>query len=86
MNQEEIRTIKYRGIDDFNRPVFKVLEKKYYIGSTSKLFSHDVKESEVINYFKDNINQLEFFGHSFNCEPEGGKLKDNIKLVIVTIS
>lgn len=74
------RTLKFRGIDDFNRPVFKVLEKNYYIGSTDKLFSSDVKEKEVKEYFKDRLGELIYFGESFNCEPEGTHLKPNLQL------
>ena len=29
--------IKFRGVDDFNRPVFKVVDKAIYFGSTNIL-------------------------------------------------
>lgn len=82
MNDNSKRTLKFRGIDDFNRPVFKVLEKSYYMGSTNKLFSHDTNPKEIVKYFKNHKDDLIFFGYSFGCEPEGGKIKDTLKIII----
>lgn len=78
---KEIRTIQFKGVDPFNRPVFKVLEKSYYIGSINTLFSHNTGEQEIVDYFKEHKEELIFFGHSFGCEPEGGLLKSNIELI-----
>lgn len=80
---ENERTIKFRGIDGWGRPVFKVLEKNYFIGSTDKLFSQTATEQEVVDYFKDRLNELVYFGCSFGCEPEGGSLKKELKLVLL---
>ena len=73
--------IKFRGIDDFNRAVYKVDDKPtIYVGSTETLFSFDATKKEVDDYFKDNIQELEYFGRSFNCEPNGGKI-NNLKII-----
>ena len=34
--------IKFRGIDRWNRPVFKVIDKPMYFGSTDTLFNDEV--------------------------------------------
>lgn len=64
--------IKFKGIDSWNRPVFKAIDKKIYFGSVTTLFEYDDDPDKIIKYFKDNINELEYFGSCFDCEPHGG--------------
>ena len=69
--------IKFRGVDDFNRPVFKVVDSAIYFGGTTTLFP-DLKKfpngtkEEINEYFRNNQHEIEFFGNKFNCEPHGG--------------
>jgi len=74
--------IKFEGIDDWNRPVFKATNHNCRFGSTCTLFNWDEPEEKVVEYFKNHINELEYFGCSFNCEPHGGNLKDTILNII----
>ena len=86
--------IQFIGIDKWNRPVYKVIktsgmfvsedkkQRKIYYGSVDKLFNDDATKEEVDNYFKDNLDELEFFGNHFGCEPMGGRTK-NLKLIII---
>jgi hypothetical protein len=70
--------IKFRGIDDFNRPVYKVYGDKYsslHFGSVTKLFPWDTMPVVIDKYFNEHIDELEYFGTHFNCEPEGGTFK-----------
>ena len=67
--------IKFRGIDDWNRPVFKDIDSPIYIGDVNKLWTYNElgENNHIINtYYKQHIGELEFFGTSFNCEPHGG--------------
>ena len=78
--------IKFRGIDDWNRPVFKVAGEKYsslHFGSTNKLFNHDDSPGIINDYFKDHIEELEYFGDHFNCEPHGGMPFKGLELKII---
>ena len=75
--------IKFKGVDDFNRPVFKDINSNTYYGCTNKLFGWDEKPENIIEFFKSNIGELEYFGSHFNCEPNGGLSKNTI-LNIVT--
>ena len=69
--------IKFKGIDDWNRPVFKDVDSNTYYGSVCKLFSWDEDPKKVIDYFKTaTVDSLEYFGRHFNCEPHGGISKD----------
>jgi len=77
-----IVNIKFVGVDDWNRPIFKSTTSKDYYGSVAKLFDFDSDPQCVIAYFKDHMDELEFFGTSFGCEPMGG-LSANIELNIV---
>ena len=81
-NDNLIINIKFKGVDDWNRPVFKDVDRSVYFGSTNKLFDWSDSEEVIVNYFKDNPNVLEYFGSSFNCEPNGGILKHS-KLNII---
>lgn len=71
--------IKFAGIDDWNRPVFKSLDKKsHFYGCTYKLFQYWAKESEVLRTVDED--DLCYFGSRFNCEPYG-TLVENLKIV-----
>lgn len=69
--------LRFIGIDDFSRPVYKSinLNSTIYFGSTKTLFSKQGKEEvkDINKYFRENLNEIELFGVHFNCEPEGGK-------------
>lgn len=77
--------LKFIGIDDFYRPVFKDVDSTLYFGDVNKLWNYagsGEKYNKLINYYKENLNQLEYFGDKFNCEPVGGR-QDYFKFNIV---
>lgn len=74
--------IKFRGIDDWNRPVFKNIASNSHYGDVNKLWTDNADPFEIIRYYKEHIDQLEYFGTRFGCEPHGG-LDKSIKLEIV---
>lgn len=74
--------IKFRGIDDWNRPVFKNIDSNSHYGSVTTLFNYEDSAEKVIEYFKSHIDELEYFGTAFGCEPHGG-LDERIKFEIV---
>ena len=81
LENKKVINIKFKGIDNYNRPVYKDINSNMYFGSTKITFAHYTKENIINNYFKDNLDELEYFGNSFNCEPHGGhndKYKFNI--------
>lgn len=87
-NQVVTKTeIKFVGIDNWSRPVFKDVKRKIYYGSTFTLLPCKIVHpndsiDEINSYFRKNIDELEYFGNHFGCEPHGG-LNKNIELVIV---
>jgi len=81
-----ILEIKFRGIDDWNRPVYKVVGNKYKslcFGSTNTLFKYEDSSKTINEYFKDHMDELEYFGDRFNCEPHGGMPFKGLELKIV---
>lgn len=72
--------VKFEGIDDWHRPIFKDIESRDRYGDVtcSKTGMPDV----VIPYYKENIHLLEYFGNHFGCEPNGG-LSNEIILNII---
>lgn len=62
--------VKFRGIDFWGRPVFKHVSSNSHFGSTNILFDGHESEAEVLS--KIESSDLEYFGQSFDCEPNGG--------------
>lgn len=81
-NQTRVLKLKFKGIDDWNRPVFKDIEKKQYYGSTDILFSYNATEKEVMEEV-NRKEQLTWFGSSFGCEPMGCRIKEEVKVEFV---
>jgi hypothetical protein len=79
--KKKIIYIKFRGIDDWHRAVFKDINSATYYGDCDA--NKTGKPEDVIEYYRNNINKLEYFGNSFNCEPNGG-LNPNHQLEILT--
>jgi GH43 family beta-xylosidase len=77
-----VTNIKFAGIDSWNRPVFKATNSNNYYGSVTTLFDSYDKKQDIIDYFKRNIYELEWFGTEFDCEPNGG-LNSDIELNII---
>lgn len=82
--KQELRNldIKFSGVDRWNRPIYKLRDKSIYFGSVNTLFNYEATEEEVNNYFLDNIEELEYFGNSFGCEPIGG-ISEDLRLHII---
>lgn len=71
--------IEFKGIDSWNRPVFKSLEKPYrYYGSVNALFDDDATEEKVLSELDED--GLVYFGDHFGCEPMGSN-SGNIEIV-----
>lgn len=70
---EQVRLI-FRGIDNWNRPVWKAPDIKAYYGSTTELFSFGATEEEVLK--KVTTYDLCYFGDHFDCEPMGSSIPD----------
>lgn len=62
--------VKFAGIDSWNRPVFKSLDKpKHFYGDVHTLFSYGATEAEVLELV--TADNLCYFGSKFDCEPYG---------------
>ena len=69
MKTSKAVTVKFEGIDSFNRPVFKSIDGCRRYGSTDKLFSKDAKIEDIIKELTHE--ELVYFGERFDCEPLG---------------
>ena len=74
------REVKFAGIDDWNRPVFKATDTNKHYGSTDILFDYGSSQDDVLKIIE--ASNLLYFGDSFNCEPFGSE--PEIVLNIVT--
>lgn len=83
INERQKRLVKFVGIDDWNRPIFKVLEKNYYLSDVHNLFDYGTTEEEIIEFYKDKeLNRhLTYHGSKFDSEPMGNRLDYNFELV-----
>lgn len=86
-NSDDTLEIQFVKIDDFNRPVFKPVEKerKYFLVDLDHLFEFDKKEKEILDFYKefeDDLNKfIVFKGYSADAEPMGNELNKKLKLV-----
>lgn len=75
----KIINIKFEGIDDWHRPVFKS-ERNIRYGDVN--CTKTGKPDEVKEFYRKNIHLLEYFGKTFGCEPHG-RLNENVALNII---
>ena len=66
--------LKFVGIDNWNRPVWKAPDTKEYYGSVTELFDYEATEEEVLK--KVDTYCLCYFGDHFGCEPMGTDVPD----------
>ena len=73
------RQLKYEGIDDWNRPVFKDHNNNRF-GNTDLLFDWKATFEDVDLIISEK--HIVYFGDTFGCEPMGTLINpDKIKLV-----
>ena len=79
--------LKFRGIDNFNRPVFVEEGTRNHYGDTNHLFDYNSSKEYVIGFYERrglSFNRcLTYFGGHFNCEPMGTPLNDDVNIIIV---
>jgi len=67
--------VQFFKVDDWGRPVFQSLDnKKVFFGSCEKLFGYSESENEILKTV--SVDDLVYFGTSFNCEPMGTEAGD----------
>jgi hypothetical protein len=51
--EKEIREAKFIGVDEWNRPIFKVInvEKQYFLSDVENLFDLGTKEEEILKFY-----------------------------------
>lgn len=76
---ELVLRIKFKGVDSFNRPIFKSIDRNLYFGSTNQLFSQGDSPQHIIDNIK--LDELVYFGDRFDCEPDGDKL--NVFFILI---
>lgn len=69
----QVRLI-FKGIDSWNRPVWKAPDSPEYFGSVTQLFNWGTPEEDVLKLV--STYDLCYFGISFNCEPMGTSVPD----------
>lgn len=85
---DRVIVVAFEGIDDHNRPVFKIddLAKKWRFGCVARLFDWDATEKQVREKFEqigDSIrSDFFYFGNRFGCEPDGTPLNAGDKIII----
>ena len=51
--------VKFEGIDDFNRPIFKGIDSNQRFGSVDFLFGYESTEKEVLEIAKNEVNNYQ---------------------------
>ena len=75
--------LKFKGIDDWNRPVFMDDNGRYF-GDTDHLFDYTASKDDVLNFYRNMPlnNCICYFGQQFGCEPMGIEIKSNVKIIL----
>ncbi|WP_229086115.1 hypothetical protein [Bacteroides ovatus] len=75
--------LKFKGIDDWNRPVFMDDNGRYF-GDTDHLFDYTASKDDVLNFYRNMSlnNCICYFGQQFGCEPMGIEIKSNVKIIL----
>jgi len=73
--------LRFHGIDYFNRPVFKEINKNSFYGSVDKIYPWNNDGVSLISDVKSE--DLVYFGNSFGCEPMGNPCPDNEQWIIL---
>ena len=89
VNEEEKREvlpIKFVGVDEWNRPAFKPVDKtkKYYLTDVNNLFSENATEEEIKKFYADKKPLRDFItyhGYSLDDDPMGSKLKFDLEII-----
>lgn len=77
--------LEFKGIDDWNRPIFKLKDKHLFYGDTVNLFSYSQQKNDVLDFYKENsqkIKDIIYFGQSFGCEPSSSPLQSDLKIIL----
>ena len=76
-NNFNSRLIKFKTIDAWNRPIFEVVNKNYYLSDVDNLFDFGTTEKEIIDFYKDKIlnKYLTYHGKKVDSEPNGGSME-----------
>ena len=88
--KREVLPIKFIGVDEWNRPAFKPVnkEKKYFLTDINNLFSEGATEEEVKKFYADAVEKgtalrdlITYHGYSLDDDPMGSKLKFDLEIV-----
>lgn len=80
----DVIALKFRGVDDFNRPVFIEPTTRRHFGDTHNLLPwHADEHDALLLYARTNPRKsLTYFGRNFNCEPMGTPIPDHYTIII----
>ena len=81
---KEILKIEFVGVDDWNRPIFKPVEKNYYLSDVNNLFDYGTSEEKIKQFYKDLKPLREYITiHGFRVDedPHGGQLKYDLEII-----
>ena len=88
MDEQTVLKIKFIGIDEWSRPIFKPVDKSknYYLSDVNHLFPENASIDEIKEFYKDvSDNRLKEFityhGREIDTDPMGAELKYNLEIV-----
>ena len=79
--------IKFVTIDNWNRPIFKPVDKSkhYYLSDLFNLFDYGTTEEQIKDFYKDVSDHLRdyilYHGRSIDTDPNGIQLEYELRLV-----
>lgn len=77
--------IKFVCIDEWNRPIFKAVEKQVYLSDVDNLFDYGTTEKQIKEFYegKDLHENLTIHGSVIDCDPLGTRVSKKFYINIV---
>ena len=82
--------IKFVEIDYWSRPLYKYINRDIYLGSLNHLLpdkqiAPNGTKEEINDFFRLNPEAFVYFGTEPDCDPNGGKFKEDVQFIILNI-
>lgn len=83
-NKEKLR-LKFVDVDFWNRPVFKIEDRKCYLSDVNNLFDYGTKVEQIKEFYKDkNLREhLTIHGSTIDCDPLGARVGIRYEMEII---
>lgn len=84
-DKKETLLIEYKGIDFWNRPIFKIKDRNLFMSDVNNLFDRGTTKKQIKEFYKgkDLRNHITIHGADIEDDPIGTRVKSRYELEII---